>query len=482
MANKESPVRMTRRQMLKLSGALVAGSVLAACGGETAPQSANPTSAGPTAAAALAPTAAPAASPVSAATAQAPAQGKQAKVVVMHDPKELTPDMIKQFEAANPEIKIDFIERDPTRFFAMYAAGNPPDLVRTQAPDIPQYLARNMLMDLTPYFQTSQVVKLDDLAPSNDYYKANSPLEIGQGKIYGMCKDWSPDHTLFAYKKAFDEAGVAVPDAAKPLTYQEVFALARKLTKRQGDRTARWGYAYDAAWVDRIIMNMLAEKGQKLYTDNLTRLDLTGNGEAKVAAKYFFDLAKENLIANPLNPSPSWIGEDFTKGTVGLIQYGFWFSAMAESDVTKGQVVMLPAPMWAGQRLDPTITATGMVMSASSKVPDAAWKLFEWFNGEGPAVDRSKSGWGVPALKSMYQYVPQQSEFQKQAQKVLQDELTHTGAPIQFSPYISGNTFADSWAKNLEQALRGSLTFDQMLENVEKEVNAAIQEGKERIG
>ncbi len=82
----------------------------------------------------------------------------------------------------------------------------------------------------------------------------------------------------------------------------------------------------------------------------------------------------------------------------------------------------------------------------------------------------------------MYQYIPQQSEFQKQAQKVLQDELTHTGAPIQFSPYISGNTFADSWAKNLEQALRGSLTFDQMLENVEKEVNAAIQEGKERIG
>src|SRR5437773_2505038 len=119
MANKESPVRLTRRQMLKLSGVLVAGSVLAACGGETAPQSANPTSVGPTAAAALAPTAAPAASPVSAATAQAPAQGKQAKVVVMHDPKELTPDMIKQFEAANPEIKIDFIERDPTRFFAM---------------------------------------------------------------------------------------------------------------------------------------------------------------------------------------------------------------------------------------------------------------------------------------------------------------------------------------------------------------------------
>jgi len=29
-----------------------------------------------------------------------------------------------------------------------------------------------------------------------------------------MCKDFSPDFTVFAYKKAFEDAGVPVPDSA----------------------------------------------------------------------------------------------------------------------------------------------------------------------------------------------------------------------------------------------------------------------------
>lgn len=110
-------------------------------------------------------------------------------VVVMHFRHELTEDQEKQFEQDNPGIEIEFLNADPVRFFAMYAAGNPPDLLRTQAPAIPQYLARKMLYDLTPFFEVSEVLKPADLAPANSYYMANSPLEIGKGKVYGMVKD-----------------------------------------------------------------------------------------------------------------------------------------------------------------------------------------------------------------------------------------------------------------------------------------------------
>jgi len=483
MANAKSSGQMTRRQMLRLSSTLAASAVLAACGGGTTPQSAAPTAAPaaevPTTA--PAPTNAPAPTAPAPATAAAQATGKT-KVVVMHQRTELSEDQEKQFEADNPDIEIELVEADMTRFFAMYAAGNPPDLMRVQAPDIPQLLARNMLLDLTPYFQTSAVVKLDDLAPANNYYKANSPTEIGQGKIYGMVKDWSPDFTLYAYKKAFDEAGVPVPDPTKPLTYAEVSSLAKKLTKREGDRTARWGFAYQNEWIDRMIMNLLAESGQKLYSDDFTKINLTSSDEAKRIAQYFFDLAKENVTANPLNPSPSWVGEDFTKGTVGLIQYGYWFSAMAESDVTKGNVVMLPAPTWTNKRLDPTMTATGMVISKATKVPDAAWKVFEWYNGSKPALDRFSSGWGVPSLVSKYNMIPTTTPFQTQAKAVLEEELQYATAPLQFNPYLGGDTFSKIWSKDLEAALRGQSTFDEFLQNVESEVNAAIQDGKDKIG
>jgi multiple sugar transport system substrate-binding protein len=128
------------------------------------------------------------------------------------------------------------------------------------------------------------------------------------------------------------------------------------------------------------------------------------------------------------------------------------------------------------------MTATGMVMANVTQVPDAAWKVFEWYNGREPAVDRAKSGWGVPALKSMYDLMPTQTPFQQQAQRVLREEFKYTEFTLQFNPYIGASTVFDSWAKNLDQALRDQITFDQLLENVEAEVNTAIKEGIERMG
>lgn len=474
MARSKRSEQLNRRQFLRMLAVGAGGSaLLAACGGEPPQQGTSEQPTASTSSAASAPTSAPAA---------ASGTDGKTKVTLMYQRNEFSEDQQKAFEEANSDIAIEFVEFDAASLFATTAAGNPPDLFRVQAPDIPQMIARNMLLDLTPYFETSKLIKVDDLAPANNYYKANSPTEIGQGKIYGMVKDWSPDFTLFAYKKAFEEAGLPLPDPSTPLTYAQVGELAKTLTKREGDRTTRWGFAYALEWIDRIMMNQLAESGKKLYADDFSSVNLTKNDEAKQIAQYFFDLAKANLTPNPLNPSPSWPGEDFTKGTVGLVQYGYWFSAMAESDVTKDNVIMLPGPTWSGKRLDPTITATGMVMSRQSKNPEAAWRVFEWYNADKPALDRFASGWGVPSLVSKYDLVPKETAFQKQANEVLQAELEHANQPLQFNPYLGGDTFATVWTKHLEAALRGQTTLDQMLQNVENEVNQAIQDGKDKIG
>jgi multiple sugar transport system substrate-binding protein len=324
------------------------------------------------------------------------------------------------------------------------------------------------------------VLNLDDLAPANNYYRGYGPLEIGDGPIYGMCKDWSPDFTMFIYKPAFEQAGLDVPDDTVHLTYQEVFELARQLAVFEGDRILTWGYGYDAAWTDRMWMNMLAELDLSLYAEGFTQINLASE-EAKEVVKYYFDLASENLAGNPLNPSPSWIGEDFTKGTLAICQYGFWFGAMAESDVTAGQVMMIPTATWAGVPRDCTMTATGFIMAAATKVPDAAWRVFEWYMGKEPAIDRATSGWGVPALKSMYDLVPNETEFEQQKYRVLQAELALETTPLQFNPFLGEGAVRDSWTKNLEQALLGTITFDECLANVEAEVNAAIQDGIDRL-
>ncbi len=467
---------ISRRDMLKLSGTLLAAATLASC---TPPPTAVPQVA-PTAKKADAtgvPTTAPAP------TTPPPATKPQGKVVIFHDVKEITEPQRAQFESEYPGITIEFVNREePARLTAMIAAGTPPDLIRVQAPTIPGYLARGLLKDLTPYFAASTLLKLDDLMPANDYYKAESPTKIGTGKIYGMCKDFSPDFTLFVNKKIFEAAGVPLPDAKKPLTYLEIKDLAEQITVRDGERIVTWGYGYDDAWIDRIWMNCLAETGKSLYSEDFAQLTLSSNDEARKLAQYYFDLAKANLTVNPANPSPNgWAGGDFTAGMLGMMQYGFWFSAMAETDSTRGLVYMIPGPTWAGKRRDPTMTATGMVMAQDAANPDAAWVLFEWYNGGALARERAASGWGVPALKSMLDLVPKETDYQKQCLEVLNGELELATEPLQFNPYLGETEVANSWKTQLEQALKGGISFDEMLTAMEDEVNLTISDNKARI-
>jgi multiple sugar transport system substrate-binding protein len=401
----------------------------------------------------------------------------------MHNRGELTEDMETQFETDNPNITIDFLVADQTRFYAMYAAGSPPDLLRVQAPFIPQALARNMLYDLTPFFEASQSLRLDDLASANNYYKGNSPLEIGAGPIYGMCKDFSPDFTIFTYQTAFDNNGLTVPDDTTPLTYAEVHDLAAQMNNIEGDRTLMFGYAYADGWADRIWTNMAMELGKTIYTEGYNTMNIAADEDVKAIVKWYYDVASENLCANPLNPSPSWIGDDFDKGIVAMIQYGYWFGAMAETDITRDLTKMLPGPTWSGVRRDVTMTATGAIMSKVTEVPDAAWAVFEWFNAGEPALGRASSGWGVPALKSLYSMMPSETPYQQQVLTVLQGELAvmDTIAPIQFNPFLGETTAADIYITTLDRALRGEFDFDGMVAAIESEVNTAIQEGVDRI-
>jgi multiple sugar transport system substrate-binding protein len=472
----EQPLRkLSRRDLLKLSGPLVGGALLASCApAATATQS-------PATEMPAEPTAAPATeAPVTEAPVAGPVSGH---VVVMHHLGEFTEDHVAAFQAANPDITLEVVDgMDPTRFFAMYAAGTPPDLYRLQAPSIPGLLARKLLFDLTPYFESSQLIDIPDLAPANDYYKAESPLEIGTGKIYGMCKDFSPDCTIFANTAHFEKAGLPAPDDTKPMTYTEIMDAAKKLTVFDGERMVQYGYGYDAAWIDRFWMNILAELGVSLYEAGYEKMNLTGSEDAKAVVKWFYDLAVEKVTPSPKNPSPAgWFGDDFVGGVASMAQYGFWFSAMAVGDANKDAVMMLPGPTWAGERRDPTVTATGAIVTSDTQVPDAAWKVFEWYHADQPSIERAGSGWGVPALRSQWSLIPQETDFQKQAYKLLQGELELNTPPLQFNPFIGETVVSNAWNLYLDQALSGTITFDEMLTNIENDTNTAIKEGMDRI-
>lgn len=455
--------KLTRREMLKLTGSLGAGALLASCAPAATPE------------------AEPEAPPEEEVSEEPEAQPVTGHVVAMHFPHEFTEDMVTAFEAEHPGITLEIVDgQEATRFFAMVAAGTPPDMNRVQAPEIPALLVRKLLYDMTPYFEAN--IDVNDLAAANLYYRAESPLEIGSGKYYGMVKDYSPDGTIFANSALFEDAGVAVPSDTEALTYDQLMALAEDTTVFEGDQMLQYGYGYDNAWVDRFWMVALGESGQNLYNDDYSKIVLLDNPDTLEIVKWFYDMADKNLTPSPRNPSPAgWFGNDFTGNVAAMAQYGFWYSAMAESDDNRGSVLMLPAPTWTGTRNDPTVTATGAVMISATEVPDATWEVFNYYHVEGPAEDRAGSGWGVPAFTSWNDKIPQESDFQKQAFKVLEGELALDSKPLQFNPFIGATVVSDAFSKYLDQALNGDITFEEMVSGIENDTNTAIKEGIDRL-
>ncbi|MGE5549339.1 MAG: ABC transporter substrate-binding protein [Bacteroidota bacterium] len=403
-------------------------------------------------------------------------------VTIMGKTNEFGEFFTEEFKRTFPNIAISITETDMTRYYAMNAAGDPPDLVRVYGSSVPMLAARKLLLDLTPYFKTSQYLKLDDLSPVADLYKFDGRRQ-GRGAIYGMPKDWSPDMTIFYNKKMLDAAGIKYPSAIAPMTYVQLGEMMKKLTKKEGDRVSQYGgssFPIGDGWAEQYLKFMCASNGASIYSSDFKKINLVKNAEVKKALNWYIDLAKAHAIPNPLDPPADWDGALFTAGKIAIQQYGYWFGAMALSDMSP-EVGMAPAPIWGKKRLSPCITATGYVISKKTKHPKEAWQVFEFYMGRQPAIDRARTGWGVPTLKSLFNLMPQNNPYAKANYDVVQGELKYMTI-LPNNPYLDRNAVDSAFSKHWESVLKGSETLDAALKAIEDEVNRAIAEGVMRLG
>jgi multiple sugar transport system substrate-binding protein len=415
------------------------------------------------------------------------------KVVVMS--QELTtgkPSLgtpaVSDFEDTHPNIKIELLDVDGAKFQAMMAAGQPPDIWRTQAPLVPQWAKRGQLLNLDKYFRASDLIRPAQLTPANNYYRYSRKLRrSGVGPRYGMVKDWSPDETVWINTDLFRKTGIHIPGPTDKWTYEDLWQIALKLKKK--NKNLKWilDIANSYAWIDRHIMVQLASIGKSLYPKDFSHINLTKNPAAMEAFRYSFRYSQHKLDLGPENPNPNgWSGPDFVQGAIPMTQYGYWFLGMISDsggDIVKNSR-LVPAPRWKkGKHLDPTITATGWVISSRTKNPDAAWEVFEWYMGGKPAKDRAGIGWGVPAQRSLFDRLPEKNAVQRNAKKTLLHELPASKVTLQYNPNLVGladNTaVATAYTKYLADAAKGKISFKEFMKKVEADTNRAIRVGKQ---
>jgi multiple sugar transport system substrate-binding protein len=401
----------------------------------------------------------------------------------MYKNNELTKEHIADFESKNSGIKIQFVEFDQTRLNAMLASGNPPDFVRGAAVGSANGNARGLATNLDPYLAKSTVLKKDDLLPVNDGFRWDGK-KVGQGPYYGIVKDWSQDATLWSNTALFDAAKVAPLSTSEPVSYDELMTIAKKLTVRNGGKTKVYGLGVEWAWnLWAPISMMIMQQGAELYSDDLTKTDLT-TPAGKRAIAWYVELAKSGAAPSSLDPLPD--GADlstFMAKRMAITQDGYWYGGnfVEAPDALKSVIRMAPAPVMGDTRVSPCYAGQGAWIPAKSKHKDEAWKLMEYFMAGPPAQERAKSGWGLPALNSLMPMVPQDLPYQKQSYETTQQELQYAKT-LPDCPYVTTDSWNTVLDKNIQRAIKGEATVDAACEQITKEINKLLAQGKDQIG
>lgn len=478
--------RLNRRDFLRLSALTAAGAALAACGPAPTPQVVQETVEVPVEQTVVVQATA---TPPPAPTAVLAGGNIECTVVWMFEDLDVLQDQMEDFYAENPGITIESVSWDETRFKAMMAAGTPPDVYRSSGRQTAYYVGRGIPLAIDPYIEVSTKVTWDDLAPVHSCMRWDGS-SIGSGPSYGLVKDWSCAQGHWLNGKVYEEVGVPMPGPTDFLTYADVAEVAAQFVTREGDRTLRFGYSGGADFTTEKMMQLACiENDVTLYDEYYSRVNIVDNEPAYDMLKWLYDLAEKGISPSPINPHSGWDAQDFGQGKIGIIQDGYWFSALlkmwAADDpavqelVDDGAVAIMVAGVgWGKKNLNPSFGASADAIHSQSKCPDGAWKVLEYYTSGTPAINRASSGWGVPPLLSLYPLMPKETPFDQMVQASQQEQEKYANVALQQNPYYDADSLGGVvWVQNLEQALNGSITFDELVQNVEDEVNQMIVDG-----
>jgi sn-glycerol 3-phosphate transport system substrate-binding protein len=135
-----------------------------------------------------------------------------------------------------------------------------------------------------------------------------------QGKVYGVPFQRSTP-VMYYNKDAFREVGL---DPEKPpLTWDDLVQDAQKLTKREGDRVARWGLELPLEAFNWFYYALVYANGGEVLSPDGAKV-LWGTPRAVEALRFWYDLVNTHKVAPPYTP---WNDgpQEFVAGKAAII-------------------------------------------------------------------------------------------------------------------------------------------------------------------
>ncbi len=376
----------TKKVNLFLAFVIIASMLLASCAAPTAAPTTAP-AAPTTAPAAEQPTQAPA--PATQAPAAPAAEVVEITYMRQADNPDIELDYVKEFEAANPgiKVKVDNVPANDTynKLVLTTNAGTPPDVFMT--------------------FWTADAVSnkliypLDEFVDKADFEKrftsAGRSYATYQDKIYAI--PWRAGSSVFLVNcKMLEDAGVTPPSLG--WTWNDLTEISKKLTD---PAKGTYGFGLVGSSTDFAtewqFWPFLLQAGGKIYENNRAAFNTP---EGVKALEYLISLKPyipEGFTSMDLNQ----LVDLFASNKVAMFQDGPWFIGIIQKGHPDFKICV--APMVVGDKPGNITGGTALGISPLSKNKEAAWKFIQFMTSDDVLTRWNEATDNVPPVVSAFE-------------------------------------------------------------------------------
>lgn len=291
----------------------------------------------------------------------------------------LTPiELIAEFEAANPDIKITTDEapwNDFRKKLDMQIGGNnAPDVFITDSGHATTLASKGVLMDISD--------KINSEINPDDYIEALNALKDSEGKIWGVPHAINST-ALYYNEELFDKAGLEYPN--ENWTWDDMLAAAEKLTspKDKNGISEVYGFGLASSMTLGWYPVLLANGGSPLNEDR-TKSNL--NSAESIGAFKKFD----EIVKSGVTPPLPWYATQgnataaFYQGKLAmtLLQSSSANSIVKNNPDLKFNVAKTPIG-WDGERHTVYVPNVWVINGRASEAKqEAAWKWLKFYLSE----------------------------------------------------------------------------------------------------
>jgi multiple sugar transport system substrate-binding protein len=380
--------------------------------------------------------------------------------------------IIAAFEAANPDIKIDYqaiaVSDYPTKLLTAFASGGGPDVFNAFSGLVAQYYNARVLAPV----DYPGLGYADEKALATAYTSGLDGIRFA-GRLYGVPTEVS-NWACFANNAIWQEAGLD-PTKDFPKTWEALPALAEKLTKRDSNGVPIHR-GFDFNWPNRAvswlgISSMMHQLNANLLDEATYQAQLdTPAGQRSI--QYWVDWANKWKLGGPQYTDAR---TDFLGGKLATdCSWGVW--GLPQVKDAKIAVTVMPLPRWADAKHDNGSDAYAYYMMVNARSPapvqKAAWKFVRMFTDDAAELFTA-AGLFVPRKE-----VTDLPALADPSVKVFLDELK----TAQFTPRVVGyDQVLDAFLRGRDQMVQGHQPVMERLAQTNQDINAVLRREKTKI-